>query len=315
MAGEKPRTMLEQGSGPRWWRKLDYLLAETLVGLKRGGWLHGAAIGIMALLLFLVGTGLQTAWLLENTLEGMGDRLEISVYLADGTDAPPLQTRFLQIEGVERVEWIAKEVAWQRLQSDLGEDASALGLNPLVDELRVRAQPPVGPVATRLAQLPGVEEVWYAKEALERLQELRRALAYLSVGVVGVCTAIALATLVTTVRLIVFARRREIEILQLVGATPRWIYLPFVVQGGTFGVTGGAMAWGALTVLTRALQPILAVQPELIRSLTGGGLFDWRTRWLLPVVLLVFGGLVGVLGSLLAVHRFARRSPNTPVWD
>jgi cell division transport system permease protein len=75
------------------------------------------------------------------------------------------------------------------------------------------------------------------------------------------------------------------------------------------------MAWGALTVLTRALQPILAVQPELIRSLTGGGLFDWRTRWLLPVVLLVFGGLVGVLGSLLAVHRFARRSPNTPVWD
>ncbi|MFQ3680489.1 MAG: ABC transporter permease [Pseudanabaenaceae cyanobacterium] len=314
MAGGKP-TQRNRLAGSQWWRKLDYLLAETLVGLKRGGWLHGAAVGIMALLLFLVGVGLQTSWLLENVLEGMGDRLEISVYLADGTDVPQLQTRFLQVEGVERVEWIAKEVAWQRLQADLGEDASALGLNPLLDELRVRAQQPVGPVATRLAQFPGVEEVWYAKEALERLQELRRALTYLSVGVVAVCTAIALATLVTTVRLIVFARRQEIEILQLVGATPRWIYLPFVLQGSTFGLVGGVLAWGTLALLSGALQPILAVQPELVRSLTGGGLLDWRTRWLLPVVLLTFGALVGILGSLLAVGQFARRSPDTPIWD
>jgi cell division transport system permease protein len=88
-----------------------------------------------------------------------------------------------------------------------------------------------------------------------------------------------------------------------------------VIQGGTFGITGGAIAWLALALLNRALAPILAIQPELIRSLTGGSLFDWRTRWLLPAVLLVFGGLVGVLGSLLAVRRFARRSPDAPVWD
>ncbi|MFN9866053.1 MAG: cell division protein FtsX, partial [Pseudanabaena sp.] len=129
-----------------------------------------------------------------------------------------------------------------------------------------------------------------------------------SVAIVAIFTVISIAVITTTIRLIVLARRREIEVMQLVGATATWIYFPFVLQGVVFGVVGAASAYLMLMLSLNLLGEAIVNQPELIKSLTLGLNTDFRVQLLLPLVLLILGSVIGVLGSLLAVRRFSFNS-------
>jgi hypothetical protein len=86
----------------------------------------------------------------------------------------------------------------------------------------------------QLAKLPGIDEVQYLDEVLKRMQQLNQGLSWVSLSITTVLSLTAVAVITTTIRLIVMARRREIEIMQLVGATSSWIYLPFILQGHCF---------------------------------------------------------------------------------
>lgn len=296
----------------RFFAKLDYLLRETLLGLRRGGWMNWAAISTVAVLLFLFGASLQVSWQLENVLGQMGNQLEISVYLNENVSAETMKPKFLLVEGVASVDVISKDDAWRALLSDMGKGDSQnatqqLGANPLVDELKVRSVKTdrVPEVAKRISAMTGVNEVWYTNEVVERLGQLRRAMGNSSMVLVAVFTVIAIAVITTTIRLIVLARKREIEVMQLVGATATWIYFPFILQGVVFGVVGAAIAYGMLAIILNLFSDVILSQPDLIKSLTAGMLTDLRVQFLLPLILVGFGSTIGVLGSLLAVRRFS----------
>jgi cell division transport system permease protein len=292
--------------------KLEYLLRETLLGIKRGGWMNWAAVSTVAVLLFLFGASLQTSWQLENVLGQLGSQLEISVYLEPNITGISMQPQVQGISGVASVQVIAKDRAWESLLKDLGnidtKNATAqLGVNPLVDELKVRANNSdrLPELAKQITKIPGVNEVWYTNEVVDRLRQLRQAVASTSTVVVIVFTLVAVAVIMTTIRLIVMARRLEIEIMQLVGATANWIYFPFVLQGIFFGVMGAAIAYAMLALGLNLLSGVIVNQPELIKSLAIGLTTDFRVQYLLPVILLGFGSAIGVLGSLIAVRKFS----------
>jgi cell division transport system permease protein len=299
----------------RFFTKIDYLLRETFLGLRRGGWMNWAAVSTVAVLLFLFGASLQISWQLENVLGQLGSQLEISVYLDENTVGESMQARLLLVDGVASARLIPKEDAWQNLMKDLGKTdlsqaTQQLGGNPLVDEFKVRAisSDRVPDIAKRISGLKGINEVWYTNEVVERIGQLRRAVSNSSVAIVAIFTIIATAVITTTIRLIVLARRQEIEVMQLVGATATWIYFPFVLQGVVFGVAGAATAYVMLMLSINLLGEAIVNQPELIKSLTLGLTNDLRVQLLLPTVLLAFGSVIGVLGSLLAVRRFSFNS-------
>jgi cell division transport system permease protein len=299
----------------RFFAKIDYLLRETFLGLKRGGWMNWAAISTVAVLLFLFGASLQISWQLENVLGQLGSQLEISVYLDENTQGESMQSRLLLVDGVASAKLIPKEEAWQSLMKDLGKNdlsqaTKQLGGNPLVDEFKVRtvSSDRVPDVAKRISGLKGVNEVWYTNEVVERIGQLRQALSNSSVAIVAIFTVIAIAVITTTIRLIVLARRREIEVMQLVGATAIWIYFPFVLQGVVFGLAGAGTAYLMLILSLNLLGGAIINQPELIKSLTLGLTTDVRVQFFLPAVLAIFGSVIGVLGSLLAVRRFSFNS-------
>jgi cell division transport system permease protein len=299
----------------RFFAKIDYLLRETFLGLKRGGWMNWAAISTVAVLLFLFGASLQLSWQLENVLGQLGSQLEISVYLDENTLGESMQSRLLLVDGVASAKLIPKEEAWQNLMKDLGKNdlnqaTKQLGGNPLVDEFKVRtvSSDRVPDVAKRISGLKGVNEVWYTNEVVERIGQLRQALSNSSVAIVAIFTVIAIAVITTTIRLIVLARRREIEVMQLVGATAIWIYFPFVLQGVVFGLAGAGTAYLMLILSLNLLGGAIINQPELIKSLTLGLTTDVRVQFFLPAVLAIFGSVIGVLGSLLAVRRFSFNS-------
>ncbi|WP_414551294.1 cell division protein FtsX [Anabaena sp. CCY 0017] len=293
--------------------KLDYLLKETFLGLLRGGWMNWAAISTVTVLLFLFGLSLQTSWQVEKLLNQFGSQLEVSVYLDPDTPARSIEPFIAQIPDVVGMQTITKEEAWTKLVQELGISnidgaTQELGDNPLVDEIKVKARNSevVPDLATELAKLRGVETVQYIDEAVKRVAQLHRGLNWITLTITVILTLTAIAVTTTTIRLIVMARRREIEIMQLVGATSAWIYLPFILQGITFGLVGGAIAWSFISLIQQFISRTLANQPDFIQFITNGLQLSPAQVLLLPLILLSFGAVVGLMGSLFAVRRFAK---------
>lgn len=293
--------------------KLDYLLKETFLGLLRGGWMNWAAVSTVTVLLFLFGMSLQTSWQVEKLLNQFGSQLEVSVYLDGGTRAESIESLVAKMPDVVGIQTIPKEEAWTKLVkelriSNIAGATQQLGENPLVDELKVKARNSevVPNLATQLAKLQGVEVVQYVDEAVKRIAQLHQGLNWVTLTITIILTLTAIAVTSTTIRLIVMARRQEIEIMQLVGATSAWIYLPFILQGIAFGFFGGAIAWSFISVIQQFLNKLLANQPEFIQFLTNGLQLTTGQTLLLPLILLSFGAAVGLMGSLFAVRRFAR---------
>lgn len=294
--------------------KLDYLLRETLLGLRRGGWMNWAAVSTVTVLLFLFGMSLQASWKLEGLLNQFGSPVEVSVYLDPGAPVEKVMPLVAQLPHVTDVQAISKEQAWAALVKEMGlSDIEAateqLEGNPLVDELKVKAQASehVPTIAKQLTQIPGVDEVQYMDEVIQRMQQLNQGLSWVSLTVISLLTLTAVAVITTTIRLIVMARRREIEIMQLVGATTCWIYLPFILQGMTFGVVGAMIAWVLITSVQLFLANLLTTGPDFIQYIASGAQPNPIQILLLPLLLLSLGGSVGLMGSLFAVRRFASR--------
>lgn len=294
--------------------KSDYLLRETLLGLRRGGWMNWAAVSTVTVLLFLFGLSLQASWQLEGLLNQFGSQLEISVFLKTGVEATTLQPLVQAIPEVTEVQPISKEAAWEKMVEDLGISdirgaTQQLNGNPLVDALRVKARDSedVAPLADKLGQIQGVDEVQYVDEAVQRMAQLNKGLSWVSMVITSVLTLTAIAVITTTIRLIVMARRREIEVMQLVGATHIWIYLPFVLQGITFGIVGAAIAWALVVGIQEFMSSLLAQQADFIQFLAEGLRLSPEKTILLPMALLGLGAAVGLMGSLFAVRRFALR--------
>ncbi|WP_414526678.1 cell division protein FtsX [Nodularia chucula] len=293
--------------------KFDYLLKETFLGLLRGGWMNWAAISTVTVLLFLFGLSLQTSWQVEKFLNQFGNQLEISVYLQPDTPASTIQTDVIKLRDVAAMETISKEQAWTQLVQELGISnidgvTQQLGDNPLVDEIKVKARNSqvVPDLATELAKLRGVESVHYIDEAVKRITQLHQGLNWITVTITIILTLTAIAVTTTTIGLIVMARRREIEIMQLVGATSAWIYLPFILQGITFGLVGGAIAWSFISIMEQFINRLLTNQPDFIQLITNGLQLTTAQIVLLPLILLSFGAVVGLMGSLFAVRQFAK---------
>ncbi len=298
----------------RFLNKVRYLLQETFLGLRRGGWLNWAAISTLLVLLFLVGISIELSWGVDATVQSLGGQLEISVYLEPGRRAVELQPRVVQLPHVAEVKVITKEQAWRNLLLEMGiQDEAALetqvGENPLVDAMRVKADAAeaLAEVAAQIRQLEGVDEVYYGDQVVEQLGQLQEVLRLGSLGITGLLALTAVAVITTTIRLIVMARRREIEVMQLVGATAAWIYLPFILQGCLFGVIGAVGSWGLVLGSRQVLQELLekliafpflkVVQPDPPRS----------EFWFLPLILLGMGVFLGTTSSLIAVRKSTGR--------
>lgn len=276
--------------------------------------MNWAAVSTVTVLLFLFGISLQASWQLEGLLTQFGSQLEVSVYLDTGVQAADLQPSVAAMPEVATVTPVAKEAAWSALMREMGLSdiqgaTDQLSGNPLVDELKVKVKnaEAVPVVAQKLQQMQGVDEVQYVDEAVQRISQLNQGLNWLSLGMITILTLTAIAVITTTIRLIVMARRREIEVMQLVGATTTWIYLPFILQGLVLGIVGSIVAWGLVAGVQEFLASLLTQQSEFIQFLTSTMRLSPYQTMLLPLALLGLGCSVGLLGSLLAVRRFAVR--------
>jgi cell division transport system permease protein len=288
-----------------------FLLGEALRDLRRAGRVAVSAVVLITLSLVALGG----FWLLSSNLgravADWRDRVRIIVYLQREPGAAEVQTLLARVRAlpeVASVRFVGKAEALSSLKRVLGKDAAVadqLPANPLPASLEVTpvalATTPEGTraLASRLAALPEVEEVEGGVEWVERLSNWQRLLTRIGLGIGATLALAAILTVTTSTTLVLHVRRRETEIMRLVGAPEGAIRLPLLLQGMIQGLLGSCLALAGLVVIHRFAAPRLEPLLELTLGLP-------RLDFLTPIsvaLLLVTGAGLGGLGGWLARGR------------
>ena len=294
----RTQRVLEQGTS---------FVADASASFRRNGLMTAAAVTTIMVALLVVGAAVLIGLNLGNIAEVVEGQVQVVAFLRDGltsVEAEKVRTAVGAVPGVEEVEFVGRGEALQRLQQQMGEHAAFADLastNPLPDSLEVQLTDPRSApvVASVVARQPGVAEVTYGGEVVDRLIALTRGLRAVAALLTVFLTSVALIVVVNTIRLTVIARRQEIEIMQLVGATPWFVRWPFLIEGL---FQGAAAAVVAVVVLgTIYLVGILRLQVTM-PFLPLAGPADAALPLLGSV--LMGGFCVGAAGSLLAIRRF-----------
>jgi cell division transport system permease protein len=291
---------------------LAFLIYEGCRNIWRNGLMSLAALGTVTVSLTILGaSGLSAYCIHEIALRQPQKLNEIDVFLQVTTPrdtSVEVEERVKALPNVKSVTLITREEAWEETQAGqpaLKETAIA---NPLPDALRVEAAD-VGSMDAMTARLrdpamfPEVNWVNASNTEVRSLLALAHVIRVLG-GTIsfGLFTA-TLFIVYNTVRLTVFARRREIRIMQLVGATPRFIRFPLLMEGLFYGIAGAGIACGLLWLGAREIS-------RFVRQLHSPLLADVTVR-LSPIEfasgLIAIGALIGFIGSYLAARRFLRQ--------
>ncbi len=282
------------------WRSLTASLSTTLASALT------VLIG-MFLVGLLIGLG---TWARSWSDQAKG-QLDINVYLCTqtqcGEEVTSAQRNAVQAllqrdPRVESVEFIPKAEALKRMQKEQPALAREVPGNPLPDAYKVQPKrgEDVGAIAASLNPLPpGVEKVNYGKKTADRILRVARVFEVLSALAIVILLGAATILIGNTIRLSIFARRREIEVMKLVGASNWFVRGPFIVEGLLTGVIGAAAAV-ALLFLGKEL-----VLPATIGRLDSEGVNALAFGYT-ALILLGLGLLLGAAGSTITMRRFLK---------
>ena len=293
---------------------LGFVLRRVRSNLRQLFWTHALTAGTMAMTLFVFGGFILLETNLQKLLKGWGDQIQVIGYLHNAVPAEDIRALIVRVESmpeVDGVRHITQAQAWRDFQRALGSQSALIeGLPreilPASIEISLkpaqRDLPFVEQLAERLKQQDGIASVEYPQEWVERLS-----LAVLAVewgkwifgGVLFLATFFIVGS---TVKLAVLARKDEVEIMQLVGASEELIQAPFVIEGMIQGLTGAALSIAGLWLAYQLIQNEL---PSI------GGFWAPldRLQFLDPnslALLLVIGWLLGAAGSVISLRRFLR---------
>jgi len=290
-------------------RALAYFAEEAVTSLWRSRLINALSVGSIAVSLFVLGAFLTVASNLNDVVARWAEKVQVTFYLEDELEPrirESLENRLEDEEAVTRVERISRDEAldrFRKLFADLDTLPEDLGENPFPASLEVTIHPDyrspdsVARFVQSYEGAPGVEEVQYDLLWIQRLSTAVRLVRGVGAFLGGILVLAGIFTISNVIRLTVYARQDELDIMRLVGATRSYVRGPFVVEGMIQGGLGGLLSIGLLFLTFRvAARDALAASDLLGRAAV-----------LLPRELclaIVAGGmLVGLVGSLLSLGR------------
>jgi cell division transport system permease protein len=289
--------------------KIGYFLSETITNLKRNLLMTVAAISTVAISLLLLG-GVQILGLVvTNVTGGLEQKVEISAYFRENASAGEIEqlTRDLSdMPTVKDVTFISKEEAFEEykeIYKDQPEFWQNIPPDSLPQSLRISLTDAdfTEEVASSIRGAPGLDEVRYGGQIIDRLLQVNNLLTVITFSMSMILLVAAAALIANTIRLAIYARRDEIGIMKLVGATNWFIRIPFLFEG-VFAAFVGAVI--ASLIMVGAQWAVFKNLGEQITFL--GPVFSFSTGEIATVVGILFavGCGIGLIGSGLALRRF-----------
>lgn len=277
-------------------------------------WTHMLTAVNIAMALFVFGAFILAQENLAALLNGWGEQLQINAYVAKDlseAETQSLQQRIRSYPEVAGVRHISQEQAWKDFRAVLGAQSGVLeGLPhdvlPASFEITVRDNfrdaPLVESLASRLKNEKGITSVEYAQDWVERISVVLLAFEWAKWLFSGILFLTSYFIISSTVKLAILARKEEIEIMQLVGASRPIIEAPFVMEGMLQGTVGGALSIGALWLGYQIMRNSVLLSFNLFGSNNTLQFLDFRSAALMVAI----GCVLGAAGSLFSLRRSLR---------
>lgn len=287
--------------------RTEYFFGEALINLRRNLLMTISAVAIVLVSLLLLGFVMVGGKIVDRWIGGLESQVEVNVFLRE--DIAPEQSQELEstisaMPEVRSVDYISKEEAFNRFK-EMNKESPAVYENVDPDALpasyliELRNAKSAEAVTSRLEGQPGVDEVVFGGEIVKRFLRFSSIIRFASLSFTVVFMIAATMLIANTIRLAIYARRREITIMRLVGASNWFIRVPFLFEGVLEGILGAILA-AALIAGTKVVALDSIQQSFIFVPLTVGwdavlAIFGW---------LVVIGMAVGALGSAVALRRF-----------
>jgi cell division transport system permease protein len=293
-----------------------FYFREALLSFRRSTLMTTAAILSITTILIIVGIflliSINSSLFLKNLisinsslfLKNLEDQLEIVVYLEDNiskAELNNLKNNFTSIDEIKEINFVSKEEAYQRLLKSLGEQKdilSAIEKNPLPASFEIQAKDPkmIEQIANQITKFKKVEEVEYGRETAEKLLNFTYIFRRAVMIVLALLVFASILIVSSIIKITVYARRNEIEIMSLAGATSWFIKWPFIIEGFLQGFISSLFStiilynfyFFAVDKVNQAIPflPLVVDNMDLLR---------------IGIVIVLLGSFVGILGSMFSV--------------
>lgn len=290
-------------------RNIEYLIQEAFVGIWRNGIMAVAAVSTVALSLAILGTFLLMVIGSHRFAEKQLAKFEISAYLPVGAtekQAQGIREKIAALPLTKKADLLSRDEEWQKFKSRVNTKIDLGGIedNPLPYAIDVESKDPrkTSDLADQIGKIKGIEEVKDGKKlygSVKTIADLVRLLGFAAAIILCLTTTFIISN---AIRLTVFARRHEIKIMQLVGATNWFIRVPLVLEGIVIGALGALVAFGLISAgSTYVVQVVEQKVMPIFRDVSSG---IAPAQFMFS--LLLAGALIGAMGSLISIRRFLK---------
>jgi cell division transport system permease protein len=289
--------------------RFRFYIGEAVRSLRANLATTLAATVTVLIVMFFLGVFVALGSYLYAKVDQVRGETKVSVYLKDDVlnrQVGNLEVRLRQNPDVKNVVYLSKAAALVKMKKQLGKDNNVfkqLPVNPLPASLEVHLHDPnqAKAVAATVHARPGVDSVNYGGKTADRVLRVGATIEAVVGGLILVLAIAAVLLIANTIRLSIHSRRREIEVMKLVGATNWFVRLPFIIEGMLCGLVGAAVA----------IALLYASYVGLLRSwIQGSDLSSSQVQaisfWLLGALLIVAGTGLGAVGSGLTLRRYLR---------
>ena len=284
--------------------QLRYVLKEGFSGFKRAKLSMFAAVFTICVSLLLLSFFAILFLNANSVVNSLREKVEMEAFLNDQLSNDKItEVKGLveMLDGVREVHYVSKEEAAKIFQQEFGEDIfKILNFNPLPASLKIflkegyKTAKHAESIVYQVKSLKGVDDVIYRKQLLEMLDERAKLFLWITFGIGIFITLSSVILVANTIRLAIYAKRKIIQTMKLIGATRGFIRLPFLLEGFLQGLLGGLIAAGIVFVLFNYLEQWLTV------SLSQ---FVYVQPYYYSIIVGV-GCVLGLFGSMISVRRF-----------
>ena len=292
-------------------RSIKYFFSEAFSGVIRNRLMSVASIGTVAACIFMIIISYCALTNVNYMLTQIEESIGISIFLEDDADADTvlaLNDQLVTMEYVDSVRYISSEEALDEMKQSWDAEDILSGFdetnNPLTGSFEVNLTDisHQSEVVEKIEQLDGVRKIRSSETETEFLVKLSHFLRIFGGVLILALAAISVVIITNTIKLSVFTRRTEISIMKYVGATDWFIRWPFIIEGIIIGIVGASIPIIIAWPLYNKLISIIYEQIPMIHSIVSFRFGIDIFSILLPVAL-IFGALLGVLGSNISLRR------------
>ncbi len=295
--------------------RIGFFLREAVRALRRNAAPSFAALATILLTMLVVGVFIPIVQATTGAANDVRKRVLVDVYLVRGAtraDVARVRATLTQMGDVKRVEFVSKQQAYEQQRKQDPEAFALLGSNPLPDTFRVTPKNPddvlkiaaaLAPTSAGGAHTPidrAIDSVNTRRDDTKKILEVTRFVKLMAGTLAVLLIAASIFLIANTIRLSLYARRREVEVMKLVGATDWFIRWPFVIEGIVVGAFGTLLA-----ILLLAVGKVAIIDP-LASDFTLISAPSTMPFTVLVAVMMVAGIAISALGSGLSLRRFLR---------